>query len=110
MYKPVSNLPDHPAMSECFKTIPSPVVHFSYNKSNTDHSYLHHIVLHLAVHMKIILHLFGILIYNVEEVCRFIKEVVKLVSLNSTQKLFVGVFFFWAGGRGHLFYVATYIL
>ena len=55
-------MPDLPAMSECFKTIPSPVLNFSYSKSNTDLSYLHHIMLQFAVHLKIIVHLFGILI------------------------------------------------
>jgi hypothetical protein len=58
------------------------------------------------VHLKIIVHLFGILIYNVEEVCRFIKEVAKLVSLNSTQKFCVGDIL----GGEQLFYVGTYIL
>jgi hypothetical protein len=67
MYKQVPNLPDLPATSERFKMIPSLIINFSYSKSNTDHSYLHHIMLHLAVHLKIIVHLFGILIYNVEK-------------------------------------------
>jgi len=63
-------------------------------------------MLHLAVYMKIIVYLFGILIYHLEEVGRFIKEVVKLVSL-STQNFFVG--FFLRGGA-QLLYVGTYIL
>jgi hypothetical protein len=97
MSKQVSNIPDLPAMSECFRTIPSPVINFSYSKSNSDYSYLHHIVLHLAVHLKIIVHLFGILIYNEE-------EFVKLVSLNNP--------FFWGWGGaafvcGYLYFVAV---